>query len=268
MKKLAQSIYMVCAALAVQTQTVTLSECKEMAKENNYELKNRMLDEQIATQTRKEAFTNYFPKVEAMGGYFNASKELIQMQMPNPMTGGIIDMSMIKNGKTAAITAMQPIFVGGQIVNGNKLAKIGEKVSTLQLRLSEEEVEKKTETYFWQIVQLEEKLNTLTEMDKLLQSIKQDIQHAIEAGLSTKNDLLRIELQMYELETNRLKLENGLKTSKLLLAQLIGLRGREYNLAYETAEQTSSPLDFYVDANEAATRRPEATILNHNIESN
>ncbi len=268
MKKIAISIYMVCAAFAVQAQTLTLNQCKEMAKENNYDLKNSYLEQQIATQGRKEAFTNYFPRIEAAGMYLNASKKLIELQMPNPATGGMIDMSMIKSGKTASISAMQPIFAGGQIVNGNKLAKIGEKISTLQIRLSEEEVETKAETFFWQIVQLQEKLNTLTEMESLLQSIRQDIQHAIEAGLSTKNDLLRVDLQVYELETNRLKLENGVKTSKLLLAQLIGLRGRDFDLAYTKAEETNSPLEYYVDANEAANRRPEATMLEHSIEAN
>ena len=268
MKKIVLSIYIICTALTMQAQTLTLQECKEMAKENNYELKNSYLEQQIATQTRKEAFTNYFPKVEAMGGYLNASKHMIEMQLPNPATGSMMDLGMLKSGKTAVVSAMQPIFVGGQIVYGNKLAKIGEKVSDLQIRLSEEEVEKKTEIYFWQIVQLEEKLNTIKDMDKLLLSIRQDIQNAIDAGLSTKNDLLRIELQLYELETNKLKLENGLMTSKLLLAQLIGHRGRDFQLVYETADQTTSPLEFYVDANEAVTRRPEASILTHNIEAN
>ena len=192
MKKIILSIYIICTALAMQAQTLTLQECKEMAKENNYELKNSYLEQQIATQTRKEAFTNYFPKVEAMGGYLNASKHMIEMQLPNPATGSMMDLGMLKSGKTAVVSAMQPIFVGGQIVYGNKLAKIGEKVSDLQIRLSEEEVEKKTEIYFWQIVQLEEKLNTIKDIAQLLLSIRQHIQNAIDAGLSTNNDLLSI----------------------------------------------------------------------------
>ncbi len=268
MKKVVLSIYMVCVAMAVQAQTLSLSECKEMAKKNNYELKNSYLEQQIAAQDRKEAFTHYFPKVEAMGGYFNASKKLIQMQMPNPGTGALMDMSMINDGKTAAITAMQPIFAGGQIVNGNKLAKIAEKISALQIRLGEQEVEKKTETYFWQIVQLEEKLKTIAEMQSLLGSIRQDIQHAIDAGLSTRNDLLRVELQQYELETSQLQLENGINIVKLLLGQLMGAPTRDYTLAYEMVNEEASPLEYYVDANEAVYNRPEAALLDYNVEAN
>ena len=51
-----------------------------------------------------------------------------------------ISMTMMKNGTMASIMAMQPVFAGGQIVNGNKLARVGEDVSRLQLQLSDNEV--------------------------------------------------------------------------------------------------------------------------------
>ena len=260
-------IVQVCIASAIQAQTtLTLEECKKMAIENNYDLKNSYLDRQIAEQSRKEAFTSYFPQVEAMGGYMAANKGLISLQMPNPATGGLMDLSMFKNGKTAAITAMQPIFAGGQIINGNKLAKIGERVSALQIKLTEREIEKKTELYFWQIVQLEEKSKTLNEMQILLKSISKDIEIAVKAGISSKNDLLRIELQEFEIETSQLKVENGLRTSKLLLSQLIGLSGSDLSLSYADNELTT-PLDIYVDPEEAVLRCPETSLLEQSIEA-
>jgi hypothetical protein len=48
----------------------------------------------------------------------------------------------MKNGTIGSLMAVQPVFAGGQIINGNKLAKVGEEVSRLQLQLSENEVEK------------------------------------------------------------------------------------------------------------------------------
>ena len=68
---------------------------------------------------------------------------------------------MMKNGTVAGVNAIQPVFAGGQIVYGNKLAKVGENVSRLQLQLSENEVEKTTEQYYWQLVSLQEKVKTI-----------------------------------------------------------------------------------------------------------
>lgn len=58
-----------------------------------------------------EAITKYFPTVSAMGLGYMADKGLVQMDL-----GGGIAMSLLKHGYNASVTAMQPIFAGGQIV--------------------------------------------------------------------------------------------------------------------------------------------------------
>ena len=245
-------------AFTMQAQSITLEECKKMAKENNYSLRNSYLDQQISNQNRKEAFTNYFPKIDASAAYLKANKGLLELQMPNPLTGEASALSLIEKGKTASVSLMQPIFMGGQIFNGNKLAKIGENVSNLQYKLTSDEVERRTELYFWQIVQLKEKLKTISDMEALLKTINQDVQNAIKAGLSTRNDLLRVELQQYEIELNKIKIENGLNTSKLLLSQLVGFEKEDFDLEYNSIEDLGSPFDLYVDAADAVSRSTES----------
>lgn len=46
---------------------------------------------------------------------------------------------------------------------------MGEDVSKLQLQLSENEVEKQTEQYYWQLVSLQEKMSDLLEAQLLYQ---------------------------------------------------------------------------------------------------
>ena len=55
------------------------------------------------------------------------------------------------------MTLVQPVFMGGRIVNGNKLANIGKQVSEYQLSLTEDQVEASVNQYYWQIVALKEK---------------------------------------------------------------------------------------------------------------
>ena len=55
-----------------------------------------------------------------------------------------------------------PLFTGGQIVNSNKLAKVNIQVNQLQYNQSENEVKLTTENYYWQVVMLKEKLQTIT----------------------------------------------------------------------------------------------------------
>lgn len=93
--------------------TYTLEECHSMALENNARLKNARNDVAGAIQVKKEAFTNYFPNISATGIGYNANKGLIEMDM-----GPGMSISLLKNGIMGGVTLTQPIFAGGQIVNG------------------------------------------------------------------------------------------------------------------------------------------------------
>ena len=63
-------------------------------------------------------------------------------------------MSMLKDGLMGGVTAALPLFTGGQIVNGNKLADVGVEVKKLQHKMTDNEVALTTEIYFWRIVML------------------------------------------------------------------------------------------------------------------
>lgn len=118
---------------AVQAQTgLTPEMCRSMAVSHNAKMVNAKNAVAEAEQTKKEAFTNYFPIVSATGMGFNADKGMAKMQLQPDMA-----MEMCKNGLMGGVTAVQPLFAGGQIVNGNKLAGLGVDVSKLQLEKSE-----------------------------------------------------------------------------------------------------------------------------------
>lgn len=207
------------------SKAYTLEECINEAVKNNLSLRNA--DNQIAMsgEQRKEAYTKYFPTVSASGNGFIANKGLIQMDM------GGMGLSLAKNGIMAGVTAMQPIFAGGQIINSNKLAKVGEEVSRLQRNMNENDIRLTTEQYYWNIVMLKEKLATLDQLDKQLASVRKDAQAAVDAGIRNRNDLLQVQLRQNEVKTSRIQVENAEATMKDLLAQMMGHTGEELDVA-------------------------------------
>ena len=225
----------------------TLEECRTLALENSAKMKNSRFEVEAAKQTSKEAFTNYFPNVSAVGAIFKASEGMAQMDMALPVPGiPPLSMEMLKKGKTAGVTLVQPVFMGGRIVNGNKLANIGKQVSKYQLSLTEDQVEASVNQYYWQIVALKEKLRTLETLETQLKGIYKDVKAAVDAGLTIRNDLLRVELQQQDIMANRLKVENGLSVTKMLLCQLIGVDKSEFDIAFDDFPSAVSPLDYYV----------------------
>ena len=73
-----------------------------MAVSHNAKMVNAKNAVAEAEQTKKEAFTNYFPIVSATGMGFNADKGMAKMQLQPDMA-----MEMCKNGLMGGVTAVQ-----------------------------------------------------------------------------------------------------------------------------------------------------------------
>lgn len=227
----------------------TLDECLEEALNNNARLKNAENNLLAAKHSSREAFTKYFPVLSASGGGFMADKGLIQMEL-QPGT----EMSMLKNGIVGGVSAAMPLFAGGQIVNGNRLAEIGVEVSRLQRNQSINEVLLTTEQYFWQVVMLKEKLKTLDALEVQLKRMHDDVQTSVEAGITTRNDLLQVQLRENEIESGRIQVENLLNVSYSLLAQYIGHSKDSIDVAF-------TMVDSLPDNPEELYRSPESSLF-------
>ena len=161
--------------------------------------------------------------------------------------------------------AVQPVFAGGQIVNGNKLAKVGAEASELQLRLSENEVEKTTEQYFWQLASLQEKMKTIAAVEELLNGINKDVTVAVKAGVAMRNDLLQVQLRQNEVESQKVKLQNGISVLQMLLAQYCGLKSTDFQLSYDV--NTAMTLAARHDHQQALYNTTEYQLLNKQVEA-
>lgn len=267
-------------------QTYTLEQIKDSALQNNIAVRSARYDIEAAQQQRKEAFTKYFPNISGKGFWFNANKGMAQTTInpadfispelqstlgtlfPAEMLGALvspIDISMLKNGTVGSLMAVQPVFVGGQIINGNKLAKVGEDVSRLQLQLSEQEVEKTAEQYFWQLASLQEKMKIIDAVDTLLRDIHKDVDVAVRAGVALPNDRLQVEIRQNDIESQKLKLANAISIVRLLMTQYCGLCDTSFAITYQT--DVSSPLLSKQDHQQALLSTAEYQLLGKQVEA-
>ena len=265
---------------------LTLEQIKDSALSNNIAIRSAKYNIEAAQQQRKEAFTKFFPSISGTGLWFNSNKGMAQTSInpseviPSSLASSLatslpaealaalanpISISMMKNGTIGSLMAVQPVFAGGQIINGNKLAKVGEEVSRLQLQLSENEVEKNAEQYFWQLASLQEKMKTIEAVDTLLAGIHKDVDVAVRAGLAMRNDLLQVQLRQNDIESQRLKLQNGISIVRLLLSQYCGLRDTSFVITYQL--DVPSALLSRQDHNQALMRTAEYQLLGKQVEA-
>ncbi len=257
-----------------QAQNISLDSCKKLALQNNLKIKNAELQVRASEQQQKEVFTNFFPKVSATAFAMRSVDYLIKAQTPamnlpvwdgrnpaqlvNPTQFAYIpslSLGLLDYMNTAAITVAMPVYTGGRIRRGYKLARLGGEVNVYQKAMTRDEVLARTEDLFWTLQSLSEKEKTIRSYQLMLDSLYRDVSNFTNAGLAQKNDVLKVQLKQNELRTNLLKLKNGINLSRRALCQHIGL-------SYDSLLVFTPPPDIQAAA--VVFQNPEQLVKNRN----
>ena len=264
-------------------QVLSLQQVKEQALAHNISIRTAEDAVREAREQKKEAFTSFFPQISATGMGFKTNTDMLKTSintasllpsslataLPSALAGMIpstLSFSMLDRGLMAGVAAIQPVFAGGRIINGNKLARAGVEASEIQKQISENNVELTATQYYWQIISLKEKQRTLDAVDAMLRQLEHDATMAVKAGVGMRNDLLQVQLRQNEVESSRIKLDNGLRLARRVLAQYIGAGGETD--AADTVNTASMPpfLIQEVNNDDAVAATPEYKLLQKNVE--
>lgn len=196
---------------------LTMQQCVDLALQNNARLKRADNTAKAAVETRRETFTKYFPQISASGLGFRSHNYVFQYNALD-----MLNIELVKHGVLAGVQALQPIFMGGQIVNGNQLAKVGEAAAQLQRAQTERDVVLTTEKYYWQLATLKATRGTLTAVIATLDTLERQVSVAVDAGVALRNDLLKVQLQRNDYRSDLVDLDNGIQLCRMVLSQYIG----------------------------------------------
>ncbi len=129
----------------------------------------------------------------------------------------------VHNLFVAQLGVTQPIFLGGKLVQLYKIAKANEAIAGIQSDKANDDIIISVDEAYWRVVSVENKLKLANEYEALLIRLNQDVQTAMDEGMATKADLLRVKVKLNEAEMSRQKAEDGLILSKMALCQVVGL---------------------------------------------
>ena len=240
-------------------QQWTLDACVDAALHNNVELKNSRLESEMAAEDKAQAFTNYFPQLSATGAGLIGAKDLMRGEMEVPMMGAM-PLSMVKKGVLATLTALQPLYTGGQVIVGNKLAALQQEVRALQLEMTAKDVQQNVATYFWRLVALRSNITTLDAVDSQLQEVYRQTEQYLQAGVINRNELLRVQLKREEMSSERLRLQNGIELVRMMLAQLCGADMATFDIIPGEIHSPQAPETYFLPADQALINREEVEL--------
>lgn len=268
----------------LSSQSLSLEACKQMALQNNVAVKNARIDVEAAREVKSQALTKYFPNVTAMAGGYYALKPLVEYGIEDVDNAALRNwlqnlyfeygaglgfpnkLSFCENGIVVGASALQPVFMGGQIVNGNKLASVGIRAAELQNELAQEQVLRDIEENYWLVVSLYEKRKTLLQALTFLDTLHRDAENASQAGLISRNDPLKVVIKQNEMRANLLKVENGIALATMALCQTIGMNYSSDLTLTDTLDE-KMVMDMAQRMQEPANtnQRKEAQLLQLNV---
>lgn len=251
MKQKITCILLFTSIFASGQELFTLEQCRQLAIDNNKELKMSAAHIQMVGEERNAARTKYFPQVSAMGTYMRNQKDLelvdyselsippslleslgpLLQTMPGlaeglqDVAGSIKEATHLdfKNVWIGNISLTQPVFMGGKIVSYNQITRYTKELAQSLHDTRLEEVIYKTDETYWQVVSLANKKKLADQYVEMLQKTDNDITAMINEGVATAADGLSVKVKLNEAEMAQTKVTNGLILSRMLLAQICGL---------------------------------------------
>lgn len=256
MKKTIISLVFALCFVCMQAQEalkLSLQECREMALEASEDLQKADNERLKAEYDKAIAETAYLPDISATGlGEYMTDME--SMGMVFRMRG----MYM------AGITLAEPIYVGGKIRAGNKLAKIGEEAAEETLRSTRAEVIADADNAYWTYISVLSKIKMLESIMEQMDTLFSQVGTSLEAGMSTRSELLRVEANRSDIAYQIQKALSGANLCRLSLCNVIGC---DFDTLIEPTDTVITPtLIEYLEVG-TTTSRPELRLLDMQLEA-
>lgn len=280
--------------------TLTLSQCRTIALDSSLTIENAQLKFQKQEYDRKAMFTNFLPKFTGYAYYLWTNNTLAydfagaMLPIYKTVGGSLVPDVMLdaagnvvynngvpvfnqyavvpetrleidpKNTFMSGIMVTQPVFMGGKIVAGYKMSKIGSEIASLNIRKNQAEVITSVDEAYWTYVRTLKLRDAAYSYSRAVDSVWKTVQDAVDVGMATSNDLLKVKVQINNARLMCSKADNGARLAMMNLCHTMGVPiESSLNVVTEGFDVTDVS---YSDLEGDVENRPEYKMLDRNAE--
>ncbi|GAB3641322.1 TolC family protein [Spirosoma arcticum] len=242
-------------------KTLTLDEAVQLARQNSKPLKTNAADQGAALARVQQARDRYMPSVTANLSYVRISDNIRPFTVSLPDVGPVQLNPQILNQSYNNLAVRQTIWAGGQVKLGIRVAE--QEAQALKLEAGQYQLlAADNVTEIWQNLYLLETSERLIRQNiRLLTDRRREIANLERQGIILKNDGLKIDLAISNLEANLVDIEAGRSINTFNLATAIGYGDTPFAIDTTgfTFPQSVAPLGDYLQ--EALANRTEVKAL-------
>ena len=242
---------------AQQSERIRLTQavCHELSVKNSEDVQKQQHALQQALLDKQIAFASYLPDIDA---------SLISVLMKDTkITDG---MSLQMTGTyIAGVSLTLPLYVGGKITTGNKLAKVGVEVQKINQEKTRQEVIYEADKAYFTYLAVKSKVTMLKAYMQQMDSLVSQVNLSVGVEMATNSDLLRIQAKRSEVDYNLKKAKNGMELCRMALCAALGI---DLYTQFDTDENDISVTDdLQTTGTPDINVRPEYQLLVQNIKA-
>lgn len=240
-------------AQAASPMPLSHEQCVDMAVNHSRSLQranNKVAEAQLDCEIARRAM---LPKLDASGSVVYLTPDMDMGAQTMQMRGAYV----------AGVQLIQPLYTGGKITTGRRLAAIGHDAAKEQLRMERAEVITNASEAYWTYVAVTSKVDMLHHYMAMLDSLLSQVTTAVDAGMATNSELLRINSKRSSLQYQLQKAGSGLALCRLALCNAIGVETNTAIVATDSMPECNLPELLATDI----SNRPELHLLKHQVQA-
>ena len=207
-------------AFSIGANAITLNELIKQALKSSPYIKEKQLEIYQSKYEAKKAKANRFGKLEAFSTAFRYEDKRILYPIATPVS--INNLVGARDQFILGIDYYVPIFTGFKTIESIKISSLKENLSKIDYSLTKNQLIYNIKSTYTKVLELQKQKEAIKNYLKALKKLKEDINLAVQQGKKAEVDILKVEAQIKETESNLDKIGNSINYLKYYLKTLVG----------------------------------------------
>jgi outer membrane protein len=249
---------------------LTVEQAVDIGLANSKSLHSSQMKVEGADAKASEASVARFPTIKVNGTYTRLSdvQPFIIGPVP-PILPTAINLSpSISDNYNMRLTVQQPIFTGFRLNSNANMASYTAEATSSDLARDKAELIYSIKNAYWSYYKAAEFKKVIDEVVEQMKSHLRDVQNMFMQGVVTKNEVLRVEVQLSNAEVTQIEARNNVQLAMLNLDNTVGL---PLTTAIELASSVQKSARSYDEpprlVTQALDRRPEVKAMDLRVKA-
>lgn len=206
---------------AQNSKILTLDEAIQLGMSNSYQIKMTGAKLDVAKAKTMQYRNALVPTVTLNSSYYRLSDNIEPFVLRS--SSGEFIVPQILNQVNNRLSASQVVYSGWRAMNFYESAGFLEKAATLDVDKDKIEIKNNIAAAYFNLYKLQVSSSILEKNGDVLRGRLSDVKSYVKNGTALKNDQLKVELALSQLEMNQKEVANAIEVANFNLNLLLGL---------------------------------------------